>query len=87
MEKHFSHKFHIWKNACLKNFIKVFVPMDCMKMYDKKFLIYGNCIIKSIGQLGSTDSYFASKDVEMNSGHFWNNQNCLLNLFKENKAI
>ena len=25
---------------------------NCMKLYDKKFLIYGNCMIRSFGQPG-----------------------------------
>ena len=30
---------------------------NCMKLYDKKFLIYGNCMIRSFGQPG----YFTSE--------------------------
>ena len=26
---------------------------NCMKLYDKKFLIYGNCMIRSFGQPGN----------------------------------
>ena len=29
------------------NFLYVW---NCMKLYDKKFLIYGNCMIRSFGQ-------------------------------------
>ena len=31
------------------NFLYVW---NCMKLYDKKFLIYGNCMIRSFGQPG-----------------------------------
>ena len=27
---------------------------NCMKLYDKKFLIHGNCMIRSFGQPGYT---------------------------------
>ena len=35
------------------NFLYVW---NCMKLYDKKFLIYGNCMIRSFGQPGLTTS-------------------------------
>ena len=31
-----------------------------MKLYDKKFLIYGNCMIRSFGQHGRIAGYCAS---------------------------
>ena len=34
------------------NFLYVW---NCMKLYDKKFLIYGNCMIRSFGQPGKLD--------------------------------
>ena len=35
------------------NFLYVW---NCMKLYDKKFLIYGNCMIRSFGQPGKFES-------------------------------
>ena len=35
------------------NFLYVW---NCMKLYDKKFLIYGNCMIRSFGQPGQCNS-------------------------------
>ena len=49
MGKHLSYNFHIWKNAYHRVFIQFSVRM---KLYDKKFLIYGNCMIRSFGQPG-----------------------------------
>ena len=49
MGKHLSYNFHIWKNAYHRVFIQFSVRME---LYDKKFLIYGNCMIRSIGQPG-----------------------------------
>ena len=34
------------------NFLYVW---NCTKLYDKKFLIYGNCMIRSFGQPGQFD--------------------------------
>ena len=52
MGKHLSYNFHIWKNAYHRVFIQFSVRM---KLYDKKFLIYGNCMIRSFGQPGSSE--------------------------------
>ena len=49
MGKHLSYNFHIWKNAYHRVFIQFSVRME---LYDKKFLIYGNCMIRSFGQPG-----------------------------------
>ena len=40
------------------NFLYVW---NCMKLYDKKFLIYGNCMIRSFGQPGLSEITFMSK--------------------------
>ena len=37
------------------NFLYVW---NCMKLYEKKFLIYGNCMIRSFGQPGDTNNLF-----------------------------
>ena len=52
MEKHLSYTFHIWKNAYHKDFIQFLYVWKCMKLYDKKFLIYESCMIRSFGQPG-----------------------------------
>ena len=31
-----------------------------MKLYDKKFLIYGNCMIRSFGQPGHLINFYSS---------------------------
>ena len=49
MGKHLSYNFHIWKNAYHRVFIQFSVRME---LYDKKFLIYGNCMIRSFDQPG-----------------------------------
>ena len=36
------------------NFLYVW---NCMKLYDKKFLIYENCMIRSFGQPGKSQNY------------------------------
>ena len=54
--------FHIWKNACHRNFIQFSVRIE---LYDKKCFIYGNCMIRIFGQpgyLSSTNSKFNSKN-------------------------
>ena len=48
------------------NFLYVW---NCMKLYDKKFLIYGNCMIRSFGQPGMF------KDLSMESRNI-QTQNC-----------
>ena len=55
MGKHLSYNFHIWKNAYHRVFIQFSVRME---LYDKKFLIYGNCMIRSFGQPGQTFEQF-----------------------------
>ena len=50
MEKHLSYNFHIWKNVYHRDFIQCSVRME---LYDKKFFINGNCMIRSFGQPGS----------------------------------
>ena len=53
MGKHLSYNFHIWKNAYYRVFIQFSVRMELYEIvYDKKFLIYGNCMIRSFGQPG-----------------------------------
>ena len=49
MEKHISYNFHKWKNVYHRDFIQFSVRME---LYDKKFLIYGNCMIRSFGHTG-----------------------------------
>ena len=58
MEKHLSYKFHIGKNAYHRVFIQFSVQWKCMKLYDKKFFIYGNCIMRSFGQPGILDMLY-----------------------------
>ena len=52
MEKHLSFNFHIWKNGYHRDFIQISVRMEVFELYDKKFLIYGNCVIGCFGQPG-----------------------------------
>ena len=49
MEKHLSYNFHLWKNVYHRDFIQFSVRME---LYDKKFLIYGNSMIRSFGHPG-----------------------------------
>ena len=49
MEKHLSYNFHLWKNVYHRDFIQFFVRME---LYDKKFLIFWNCMIRSFGHPG-----------------------------------
>ena len=58
MGKHLSYNFHIWKNAYHRVFIQFSVRME---LYDKKFLIYGNCMIRSFGQPGLLSNLIASE--------------------------
>ena len=44
MEKHLSYNFHLWKNVYHRDLTQFSVRME---LYDKKFLIYGNCMIRS----------------------------------------
>ena len=46
------------------NFLYVW---NCMKLYDKKFLIYGNCMIRSFGQPGL--SVFRSIRIQESNVH------------------
>ena len=63
--------FGLWKNTYHTIFIygKMLIiefsynflyVWNCMKLYDKKFFIYGNCMIRSFGQPGymAQNSYF-----------------------------
>ena len=52
MQKHVSYNFHIWKKTCHKGFYNLLYVWNCMKLYDKKFLISGNCMIRNFGQPG-----------------------------------
>ena len=47
--KHLSYNFHLWKNDYHRDFIQFSVRMA---LYGKKFLIYGNCMIRSFGHPG-----------------------------------
>ena len=59
-----SKNFGLWENTYHTIFIygKMLIiefsynflyVWNCMKLYDKKFLIYGNCMIRSFGQPGA----------------------------------
>ena len=50
MEKHLSYNVHLWKNVHHRDFIQFSVRMA---LYDKKFLTFGNCMIRSFGHPGS----------------------------------
>ena len=50
MEKHLSYNFDIWKNVYHREFIQCSVRMA---LYDKKFFINGNCMIRSFDHPGS----------------------------------
>ena len=54
MEKHLSYNFQKWKNAYHRDFIQFAVRMES---YDKKFLIYGKCLIRSFGQPGQLKKF------------------------------
>ena len=47
--KDLSNNFHLWKNAFHRVFIQFSVRME---LYEKKFLIYENCMISFFGQPG-----------------------------------
>ena len=49
MEKHLSYNIHLWKNLYHRDFIQCSVRME---LYDRKFFINGNCMIRSFGQPG-----------------------------------
>ena len=49
LKTHLSCNFHIWKNVYHRDFIQFSVRME---LYDKKFLMYGNCMIRSFGHPG-----------------------------------
>ena len=63
MEKHLSYNFHFWKNVYHRNFVQFSVRME---LYDKKFLIYGNCMIRNFGHPGL---FAAVKDVRLSGKH------------------
>ena len=42
-----------------------------MKLYDKKFLIYGNCMIRSFGQPGIVIIMIIFRTFEENVGFFF----------------
>ena len=67
MEKHLSYNFHIWKNAYHRGFIQ----------FDKKFLIYGNCMIGSFGQPESRKGY---KPTKIKSRNNWSSSWYLITL-------
>ena len=54
MEKHLSYNFHLWKNVYHRDFVQRSVRME---LYDKKFLIYGNCMIRSFGHPGNMPDF------------------------------
>ena len=58
MEKHLSYNFRIWKNAYHRVFIQFSVRME---LYDKKFIIYGNCMIRSFGKPGLFNEFFSTE--------------------------
>ena len=66
MEKHLSYNFHIWKNVYHRDFIQFSVRME---LYDKKFLIYENCMIRSFGHPGTmvtAQPYGAISKIQQN---------------------
>ena len=50
--KHLSYNFHLWENIYYRVFIQFSVRMDWMKLYEKKFPIYENCMMSIFGQPG-----------------------------------
>ena len=52
METHLSYNFHLWKNVYPRDFTQFSVRMALYELYDKKFLINGNCMIRSFGHPG-----------------------------------
>ena len=60
------------------NFLYVW---NCMKLYGKKFFIYGNCMIKNFGQPGLTacskhvDWSIISKTIDLSFHSFGNHGN------------
>ena len=67
-----SQLFGVWKNTYHTIFIngKMLIIefsysflyiWSCLKLYDKKFLVYGNCMIRSFGQPGKFGQYQISK--------------------------
>ena len=46
------HASSVWKNACHTVFIQFLNVWHCKELYDKKFFINGNCMIRSFGQPG-----------------------------------
>ena len=49
----------------------------CMELYDKKFLIYGICIIRSFGHPGHTISFFEKSLIIDFLCNFWYVWNCM----------
>ena len=58
-------QFHLRTNVYHRDFIQFSVRMElygivwnCMELYDTKFLMYGNCMIRSFGHPGSSNFGF-----------------------------
>ena len=55
------HTIFIYRKMLIIEFSYNFLYVwNCMKLYDKKFLIYGNCMIRSFGQPGCVTNRIAS---------------------------